>query len=111
MKPKVEVVVDKKILKEVNKLLRKNNRLSVAFEKAKERLRGDPGIGDSIPRGQWPKKIVKEYHPTNLYRYDIIRKHPGWRMVYTITHEGKVKILVVVLRVFDHHKYDRLFKY
>lgn len=111
MNKKVEVIVDKKIYKEVDKLLKKNNRLSVAFKKTKERLKVNPELGEYISRNRWPKKIVKEYHPTNLYRYDLIRKHPGWRLIYTITPEGKVKILIVVLKILDHHRYDRLFGY
>ena len=111
MNKKIEVIVDKKKEKTIKKLLRKNNRVNTAFEKAKIILRNNSEAGQYVPRDQWPKKLKQEYHLKNLYRYDLIRSRPGWRLLYTITPEGKVKILVVVLRIFDHKSYNRLFGY
>jgi len=111
MKKKINVIVDVKSKKEIDKLLKKSNRLSEAYDKAIDVLRKNPEAGQQVVKGQWPKKLKQEYSLTNLYRYDIIRSHPGWRLIYTITPDGKVKILVVVLKVLDHHSYDRLFRY
>jgi len=111
MKKKIEVIIDTKSKKEIDKLVKKNNRLSKAYDKSIEVLRKNPEAGQPVTKDQWPKKLKREYSLTNLYRYDIIRSHPGWRLIYTITPEGKVKILVVVLKVLDHHKYGRLFGY
>lgn len=107
----ISVVVDNKSKKEIDKLLKKNTHLSKAFKKAIIKLKNKPDTGQYVPSNQWPKKLKQEYHLKNLYRYDLIRSHPGWRLLYTITPEGKVKILVVVLKVLDHHKYDILFGY
>jgi len=95
----------------IDKLLRKNTYLSVAFRRTVAILKEKPEAGQLIRQQQWPRKLKREYNLKNLYRYDIIRKHPGWKLLYTITPDGKIKILVVVLKVLGHHKYDRLFKY
>jgi len=111
MKDNVEVVVDKRSKKKIDKTLRKNSSVNIAFKKAVRRLENNYRIGQQIPRERFPKEIVKEFHPINLYVYDLIKSHPGWRMLYTLTPEGKVKILVVVLKLLNHHRYDRMFHY
>ena len=89
--------------------MNKNPSVKIAFERAVSKLKRNYLIGQSIPKDRIPKEIKQEFNPTNLYRYDLIRKHPGWRMLYTLTGDGKIKILVVVLQVLNHHKYDRMF--
>ena len=105
------VEIDNKSLKSINKILKKNHDVSIAFDRAVEKLRNNPSAGQQIRKEQIPKKIISEFRLVNLYKYDLIRKHPGWRMLYTITKEGDVKILVLILRILDHHQYDRLFHY
>ena len=107
----IEVVIDNRSKKKIDKILRKNSDVRIAFNKAVERLRADYLLGKAVSKERFPSEIVKEFHPTNLFVYDLIRSHPGWRMLYTITSEGKVKILVVILAVLDHHDYDRWFGY
>lgn len=111
MKDNVEVIVDKRSKKKIDKTLRKNSSVNIAFKKAVIRLENNYRLGQQIPRERFPKEIVKEFHPTNLYVYDLIKSHPGWRLLYTLTPDGKVKILVVVLKLLNHHRYDRMFNY
>ena len=85
--------------------------LEIPFDRAVDALKSNSKSGDKIKKEQWPKKYKKNKRITNLWRYDLIRKHPGWRLIYTILPEGKVRLLSALLEVLDHHKYDRLFGY
>lgn len=107
----INVVIDAKNKNHIFKLLSKETKLKIAFDESIEVLKTNPYAGKKVKQKLWPKKLVKEYHIDNLYKYDMIRKHPGWRLLYTLQGESKIKILVVVLDVLDHKKYDRLFKY
>ena len=111
MKKQVTVVIDKKASKELNKLSKQQTHLAKAFKKAVERLKVDPYMGQRIQKSRYPADIVRDFNPSNLFRYDLIRRHPGWRMIYTVKPDGKVKIVAVILKVVDHHKYDVMFKY
>jgi len=107
----ISVVIDSKNKNQIYKLLDKEIKLKLAFDKSVDILKRNPYSGKKVKRSLWPKKLIKEYQIDNLYRYDMIRKHPGWRLLYTLQGDSKVKILVVVLDVLEHKKYDRLFKY
>jgi len=107
----INVIIDTKNKKQIYKLLDKEIKLKLAFDESIVNLKKNPYAGKKVKKNLWPKKLIKEYHIDNLYRYDMIRKHPGWRLLYTLQGDSKIKILVVVLDVLEHKKYDRLFKY
>ena len=52
---------------------------------------------------------MQEYGVDNLWKYDL----PGsWRVIYTVTTEGELYILAVILEWFsDHKEYERRFRY
>jgi hypothetical protein len=106
-----DVIVDKRSKEKIDRVLRTHKEVSAAFDRAVGRLKYNCFAGNNIRKERFPPKIVKEFHPTNLYVYDLIRSNPGWRMIYTITNDNKVKILVVVLSVLDHTEYERMFGY
>jgi len=111
MKKQVEVTIDKKVYKEVGKLIKTRTHLAKAFNKAVERLKVNPYMGQRIQKSRYPVDIVRDFNPDNLFRYDLIRRHPGWRMLYTVKTDGNIKVVAVILKVVDHHKYDVMFKY
>ena len=77
------------------------------IQRAISDLRKNPTCGIKIPKNLWPKEYVKEYHITNLWKYDLPN---GWRLVYTIE-TNEVLIVAIILEWFDHKEYERRFKY
>lgn len=77
------------------------------------KTRCDYGI--QIPRKCIPKEYVREYGVTNLWKVDL---SGGWRMVYTLRQPLRdfeeieiISILLDVLCISDHGKYDDVFGY
>jgi len=77
------------------------------IERAINDLKKNPICGTKIPKKLWPKRYVKEYHITNLWKYDLPN---AWRLIYTIF-EDKITILNVILEWFPHKEYERKFGY
>jgi len=104
---------DNSVMKKVKKIIKKNN-LQREFDIATNNLKRNPEYGNKIQKRLWPEKYKKNKSIDNLWRYELSRKSPGWRMIYTIVRKGtkkEIKILSVLLDVLNHHKYDRLFHY
>jgi len=104
------VIIDKKSEKKVYKILKKNN-LEHHFDKAVNVLKNDKEAGKPVPKNRIPKQLIKTFNINNLFIYDLVRKHPGWRLLYTIKPDGSISIVVVILQVLNHHRYDRMFNY
>jgi len=99
--------------KKIKKIIKKNN-LTREFEIATNNLKINPNYGNKIQRRLWPDKYKKDKEIDNLWRYELSRKNPGWRIIYTVTDEkskNKIKILSVLIDVLNHHRYDRMFNY
>lgn len=72
-----------------------------------DRLKENPLSGNKIQKHLWPKKYVKKYRITNLFRYPLVE---GYRLTYTIVSDEKTTTSVV-LEALDHGSYDELFGY
>ena len=70
-------------------------------------LKDDPGCGDRIRRGLWPRQYVKKYGISTLFRIELSKGH---RMTYTVSGTRDSKI-VTVLEVLDHKEYENRFGY
>jgi len=69
-------------------------------------LKQNPQFGNPVKKELIPKEMIK-IGIKNLYRIELSNY---WRMLYTI--EGtKIEILVFVLKIVDHKKYNKLFGY
>jgi hypothetical protein len=85
---------DSKILiKSINRLL---NLLEV-----------NPQYGNAISKKQIPVILINKYNISNLYRVELSK---FWRLLYTIKND-EVYIYLIVLKIFDHKKYNKLFNY
>ena len=84
-----------------------NNDLKNYIDEAMDSLKVEPNIGDKIEKNHWPKKYVKKFGITNLFRYAI---GSNWRMIYTIMSDGK-EITCLILEVLQHKEYDKRFGY
>ncbi|MFH1359238.1 MAG: hypothetical protein ABIH37_05090 [archaeon] len=77
-----------------------------SFQRSKEILIGNPQFGDPIKKELIPKSF-KKLGIKNLYRIELSNY---WRMLYTI--EGnEVEVLLFVLSISDHKKYNKLLGY
>lgn len=70
-------------------------------------LKKDLTIGVKVPHSLWPKRYIKKYGITNLWKYDVGLKH---RAVYTIVAEGQNKIGIVI-EFMTHKMYNERFSY
>ncbi len=79
------------------------------ISEAADELKKNPFCGTEIPKKQIPAFYMREYAVDNLWKCDLPR---GWRLVYTVTTEGELHILAVILEWFsDHKEYERRFRY
>lgn len=81
--------------------------LHAEITKAIAILKQNPVCGTKISKKLWPRKYVKEFSVTNLWKLDLAH---GWRLIYTIKTD-EVMILNVILEWFDHKGYERRFGY
>jgi mRNA-degrading endonuclease RelE of RelBE toxin-antitoxin system len=70
-------------------------------------LKMNPQAGIAIPKAQIPRKYIELYKVTNLWKMDLIG---GWRLIYTLKSE-EIEILAVILDLYDHPTYDKVFNY
>jgi len=70
-----------------------------------KRLRGEPFLGDRIPRRLVPKRMR---NLPNLFRLEL---PGGWRALYTVASRPATGVQVRVVWIGSHDLYDRLFGY
>lgn len=78
-------------------------------------LKANYDYGTQIPRKLIPKKYLREFNVTNLWKVDL---SGFWRMIYTLKQPQRdqteieiISIWLDVLDIVDHKKYDKLFGY
>jgi len=72
-------------------------------------VRSDPHYGDPISKKQIPLKYIDEYGITNLFRVELSNYY---RLLYTLVQgDTPDEIIVFVLDIIDHKKYDKIFGY
>jgi len=101
---------DETIKKNINKIIKKH-KLEREFDIAVNNLKRNAMCGNKISRDRWPKKYRKNQKINNLWRYELSKRKPGWRLIYTILPKNNIKILSALLDVLNHHRYDRVFGY
>jgi len=70
-------------------------------------LRDNLHYGSQVPKKQIPNKYVELYNATNLWIIDLPLY---WRLVYTVR-STEVEIINLILDVYDHPGYDKVFNY
>ncbi len=80
-----------------------------AFLQKIELIKKTPHYGQAIAKNIIPIEYKKDYDLKNLFRVELPY---FWRMLYTLTpSEEGVEIVIVVLDIIDHKRYDKLFGY
>jgi hypothetical protein len=69
----------------------------------------DIHYGDSVAKERIPLEYKIKYNANNLFRVEI----PGfWRFTYTLKNGlTDDEVVVLVLDIMDHEKYDKIFGY
>ena len=105
------IYYNEKTKKEITKIIKKH-KLEKYFDISVKNLKKNPECGNKIQKNLWPKKYKKDKNINNLWRYELSRRKPCWRLLYTIMPtSNKIIFLSTIIDVLDHHQYDRLFRY
>ncbi len=72
-----------------------------------ELLKANPEYGIHIPKNRIPKKYIRDYNITNLWKINL---SGAWRMIYTIR-GSEVEIISLILDIINHGDYEKKFKY
>ena len=80
-----------------------------AFLQKIELIKKTPHYGQAIAKNIIPIEYKRDYDLKNLFRVELPY---FWRMLYTLmpSDEG-VEIVIVVLDIINHKRYDKLFGY
>jgi mRNA-degrading endonuclease RelE of RelBE toxin-antitoxin system len=80
-----------------------------AFLQKVELIKNDVHYGNPLAKRLIPSEYKSKYGVKNLFRVEF----PGfWRVLYKITNGNQgVEILVIVIDILDHKKYDKIFGY
>ncbi|MGV8087215.1 MAG: hypothetical protein ACP5N1_06315 [Candidatus Woesearchaeota archaeon] len=85
----------------------KNQTLMNSIQNKIDLLKKDPSYGIQIPKDRIPKEYLSEYNVNNLWKINL---SGYWRMIYTL--QGKeIKIIALVMDIFNHKEYDKKFGY
>ena len=79
-----------------------------SMRRAMKNLRENAFSGVRIPKRLFPIDYISKYEVTNLWKYDLPN---AWRFLYSITVEGDVQLISVILDWFSHKDYERKFNY
>lgn len=78
-------------------------------------LKANYDYGIQIPKKLLPRKYVREYEVTNLWKVDL---SGYWRMIYTLKQPQReyaeveiISIWLDIIDIVDHGKYDKIFGY
>jgi len=73
-----------------------------------EIIKQNPKIGESIKKRFIPNEYLEKYGITILFK---LRLANYWRLLYTINNNNDIEIIVFIIDVLDHKKYDNLFNF
>ncbi|HZX20630.1 MAG TPA: hypothetical protein VFF13_06500 [archaeon] len=92
-----------------------NQTLLKSIDSKIELLKANYDYGVQIPRKLIPTEYIRKYGITNLWKVNL---SGYWRMIYTLRQLQRdfeeveiISILLDVLDIVDHKKYDKIFGY
>lgn len=88
---------------------KQDNAILNAFLQKIELVKKTPHYGQAIAKNLIPIEYKRDYDLKNLFRVELPY---FWRMLYTLMpSDNGVEIVIVVLDIIDHKRYDKLFGY
>jgi len=91
-----------------NKTGKKEQMILKAINNKLELIMQNRHYGNPISKKLIPLEYKTKYCTTNLFRIEL---PCFWRMLYTLTTEGKIEIIAFVLDIINHSKYNQKFGY
>ncbi len=105
------------VYEELNKIVGEEKRKGIdssfhqtllrSIKRVRKLLKENPFAGDQVPKRLIPKKYILKYDADNIWRIELANR---WRLIYTIT-GNDIEIINFVIDIFNHKKYDLVFKY
>lgn len=87
--------------------LEPQGQLKKDIDQAMNVLKTNPLKGNKVEKQLWPKKYIKAYDISNLFRYPL---RDGYRIMYTLLSDDK-STTSIILDALQHDSYDELFGY
>lgn len=108
IKPAEEIIFADSKLEEAFNSLPENDWLKKSINKTIANLRTNAFCGEIIKKELIPKEYIQKYQIDNLFWYPLPN---GWRLVYSLTTQGKAEILAIIIEYFNHKNYEKRFSY
>lgn len=107
IKPSQVIFISEELEEEFENLP-ENDIIKKSISRAILDLKQNAFCATPVPKKLIPKEYIEKYGIKNLWKYDLPN---GWRLLYTINVENKVKLISAILEWFDHKDYERRFNY
>lgn len=91
-----------------NRTGKKEQMLLKAINHKLELVEKNIHYGNVISKKLIPSEYKIKYCATNLFRIEL---PCFWRLLYTLTTEGKIKIVAFILDIINHNEYNKKFRY
>ncbi|MEK6926838.1 MAG: hypothetical protein AABX11_00245 [Nanoarchaeota archaeon] len=73
-----------------------------------ELIKSNIHYGNPIAKNLIPPEYIQKYSIKNLFRVEL----PAfWRMLYTLTNNNEIEIIIFILEILSHPEYDNQFGY
>lgn len=87
---------------------KKEQMILKAINKKLELIKRNVHYGNVLSKQLIPSEYKIKYCATNLFRIEL---PCFWRLLYTLTADGKIKIVAFILDIINHNEYNKKFRY
>ncbi|MFA5745859.1 MAG: type II toxin-antitoxin system RelE/ParE family toxin [Candidatus Pacearchaeota archaeon] len=71
-----------------------------------EQLKQNPKIGEPLQKKFIPEKYIQKHGIKNLFK---IRLTNYWRLLYTLSNNNEINVLIFIVDIIDHDEYNDIF--
>ncbi|MBT7101992.1 hypothetical protein HN935_00595 [archaeon] len=107
MKPNKTKFIDRS-LEEAFNIIDNNDPTKKALIRAIKDIKENCYCGRNVRKKLIPRRLIDKYKINNLWIYNL---PSAWRLLYSLTNSGEVKLVAVVLDWMNHKDYEKLFKF
>ena len=84
-----------------------NDPIKKSLIKAIREIKQNCYVGRNVKKKLIPKKLIDKYQINNLWIYNL---PSAWRLLYSLTTSGEIRLIAVLLNWMSHKDYERLFR-
>ncbi len=88
--------------------LKENDPTKKALIRALKEIKQNCYCGRNVKKRLIPKRLIDRYGINNLWIYNL---PSAWRLSYSLTTSGEIRLIAVVLNWMNHKDYEKLFKF